>query len=288
MVPFNQNNSFLHHNIAQNMFFFTYLILFLLASLFLGIVLVYFLICFHTLFQEPIILALSRLNKKNGPLIICIRILMFTCLVLWIYNIISIIYSCRIFHVPINWSDGVALNFLILQASLMGFSLFAWMVLDILHPVIMENISVGKIIKTEEIMLQERRLHMEDHRRILQDEVADLTAKMKKMKMDFQMEANRAQTAGAIVSELKNQFDEFRRKYDRLFDYNQTLRNQLQSISHEVQKIDESNGWSNFENSGKCVDFENVTETAADCGEYLSSATQSSSSPRHRRPIYQC
>ncbi|XP_059316136.1 uncharacterized protein LOC132066971 [Lycium ferocissimum] len=270
------------------MFFFTYLILFILASLFLGIILVYFLICFHTLFQEPIILALSRFNKKNGPLIICIRILMFTFLVFLVYSIISIIYSCRIFHVPINWNDGVALNFLILQASLMGFSLFAWMMLDKVHPVIMENISVGKIIKTEEIMLQERGLHMEEHRRILQAEVADLTAKMKKMKMDFQMKANRAQTAGAIVSELKNQFDEFRLKYDRLFDYNQTLRNQLQSISHEVQKIDESNGWSHFENSGKCVDFENVMETATDCGEYLSSATQSSSSPRHRRPIYQC
>ncbi|KAK4354100.1 hypothetical protein RND71_026294 [Anisodus tanguticus] len=169
-----------------------------------------------------------------------------------------------------------------------GFSLFAWMVLDKVHPVIMENISVRKTIKAEEIMLQERKLHMEDHRKVLQSEVAELTAKMKKLKMDYQIKANKARAVGAIVSELKNQFEEFHLKYDCLFDYNQTLRNQLQSINHEVQKIDESNGCSNFENNGKCVDFENVTETATKCGEYLSTATQSSSSPRHRRPIYQC
>ncbi|KAK4372725.1 hypothetical protein RND71_008109 [Anisodus tanguticus] len=269
--------------------FFTYLILFILASLILGEILVYFGICIQTPFQEPIILALSRFNKGNGPLIIVwLRILMFSILVLWVYSSIAILCSWRIFHGPINWRDRVALNLLILQASLMGFPLFAWMVLDKVHPVIMENISVIKIIKAEEIMLQERKLHMEVHRRVLQSEVAELTAKMKKLKMDYQMKANKARAAGAIVSELKNQFEEFRLKYDRLCDYNQTLRNQLQSISHEVQKIDNSNGWSNFENNGKCVDFENVTETATKCSEYLSSAAQSSSSPRHRRPIYQC
>ncbi|MCD7445855.1 b-cell receptor-associated protein [Datura stramonium] len=161
----------------------------------------------------------------------------------------------------------------------------------------MENIYVWEIVKAEETMLQERKLHMEDHRKVLQGNVAELTAKMKKLKMDCQMKANRAQAEGAIVLELKNQFEEFRLKYDRLFDYNQTLRNQMQSISHEVQKIDESNGWSNLksklgfptlENNGKGVDFENATETATECGEHPFSATYSSSSPRHRRPIYQC
>lgn len=215
----------------------------------------------------------------------------------WVYCSISIFCSCRIFHAPINWSDEVTLNFLILQASFMGFSLFAWMVLDKVHPVIMENISVRKIIKAEEIMLQERKMHMEDKRRVLQGKVAELTAKMKKLKMDCQMKANRAQAEGAIVLELKNQFEEFRLKYDCLFDYNQILQNQLQSISHEVQKNDESNGWSNLksklgvqtlESNGKCADFENVAETATKYGEYPFSPTYSSSSPRHRRPIYQC
>lgn len=212
------------------------------------------------------------------------------------YTSISIFCSSRIFHGPINWTDGVALNLLILQASLMGFSLFAWMVLDKVHPVIMENISVRKIIKAEKKKLKERKLHMEDHRRVLQGKVEELTAKMKKLKMDCQRKANRARAEEAIVMELKNNFEEFRLKYDRLFDYNQTLQNQLQSISHEVQKIDESNGWSNLnsnigfstlENNGKCVDFDNVTETATKYGEYSLSVTPSSS-PRHRRPIYQC
>ncbi|TMX02917.1 hypothetical protein EJD97_019288 [Solanum chilense] len=170
------------------------------------------------------------------------------------------------------------------------------MVLDKLHPVIMENISVRKIIKAERKMLQERKLHMEDHRRVLQGKVAELTANMKKLKIDYQMKANKAQAEGAIVLELKNNFEEFRLKYDRLFDYNQTLRNQLQSISHEVQKIDVSNEWSNLksklgfptvEKNGKCVDFENASETATKYGEYHISATASLSSPRHRRPIYQ-
>lgn len=138
---------------------------------------------------------------------------------------------------------------------------------------------------------------MEDHRRVLQGKVAELTAKMKKLKMDCQMKANKARAEGAIVLELKNNFEEFCLKYDRLFDYNQTLRNQLQSVSHEVQKIDETNGWSNLkskigfptlENNGECVDFENVRETATKYGEYPFSATHSTSSPRHRRPVYQC
>ncbi|KAJ8566115.1 hypothetical protein K7X08_030592 [Anisodus acutangulus] len=150
---------------------------------------------------------------------------MFSILVLWVYSSIAILCSWRIFHGSINWRDRVALNLLILQASLMGFPLFAWMVLDKVHPVIMENISVIKIIKAEEIILQERKLNMEVHRRVFQSEVAELTAKMKKLKMDYQMKANKARAAGAIVSELKNQFEEFRLKYDRLCDYNQTLRN---------------------------------------------------------------
>ncbi|XP_055810853.1 uncharacterized protein LOC129880706 [Solanum dulcamara] len=272
----------------------TYLILFILTSLVLGEVLVYFGIFFHTQFQEPILLALSR---GNNTLILWIRILMFAIFVFWAYTGISIFCSGRIFYGPINWTDGVALNLLILQASLMGFSLFAWMVLDKVHPVIMETISVRKNIKAERKMLKERKLHMEDHRRVLQGKVAELTAKMKKLKMDCQMKVNKARAEGAIVLELKSNFEEFRLKYDRLFDYNQTLQNQLQSISHEVQKIDESNGWSNLkfkigfptlENNGKCVDFENVTETVTKYGEYTFSATHSSSSPRHRRPVYQC
>ncbi|XP_015074943.1 uncharacterized protein LOC107018872 [Solanum pennellii] len=271
----------------------TYLILCILISLVLGEILVYLGICFNTQFQEPILLALSR---RNSTLFVWIRILMFAIFVYWVYTSISILCSLRMFHGPINWSDGVALNLLILQSSLMGFSLFAWMVLDKLHPVIMENISVRKIIKAERKMLQERKLHMEDHRRVLQGKVAELTANMKKLKMDYQMKANKAQAEGAIVLELKNNFEEFRLKYDRLFDYNQTLRNQLQSISHEVQKIDVSNEWSNLksklgfptvENNGKCVDFESASETATKYGEYPISATASSSSPRHRRPIYQ-
>nr|XP_004240151.1 uncharacterized protein LOC101249367 [Solanum lycopersicum] len=271
----------------------TYLILCILISLVLGEILVYLGICFNTQFQEPILLALSR---RNSTLFVWIRILMFAIFVYWVYTSISILCSWRMFHGPINWSDGVTLNLLILQSSLMGFSLFAWMVLDKLHPVILENISVRKIIKAERKMLQERKLHMEDHRRVLQGKVAELTANMKKLKMDYQMKANKAQAEGAIVLELKKNFEEFRLKYDRLFDYNQTLRNQLQSISHEVQKIDVLNEWSNLksklgfptvENNGKCVDFENAPETATKYGEYPISATASSSSPRHRRPIYQ-
>lgn len=272
----------------------TYLILFILISLVLGEIFVYFGTCLQTQFQQPILVALSR---GNGTLIVWIRIFMFTVFLYWVYRSISIFCSSRIFHAPINWSDEVTLNFLILQASLMGFSLLAWMVLDKVQPIIMENISVRKIIKAEETMLQERKMHMEDQRRVLQGKVAELTAKMKKLKMDCQMKANRAQAEGAIVLELKNQFEEFRLKYDRLFDYNQILRNQLQSISHEVQKNDESNGWSNLksklgvqtlESNGKCADFENVAETATKYGEYPFSPTYSSSSPRHRRPIYQC
>ncbi|CAN4097486.1 unnamed protein product [Withania somnifera] len=171
------------------------------------------------------------------------------------------------------------------------------MVLDKVHPVIMENISVRKIIKAEETMLQERKLHMEDHRRVLQGKVAELTANMKKLKMDCQMKANKARAERVIVLELKNQFEEFRLKYDRLFDYNQILRSQLQSISHEFHKNDESNGWTNLksklgfptlENNGNSVDFEHVTDAATKFGEYPFSPTHSSSLPRHRRPIYQC
>lgn len=95
----------------------TYLILFTLALLALGEIFVYFGICFHSQFQEPILLALSRVNSAS---ILWMRILRFAIFVFWVYTSISIFCSSRIFHGPINWTDGVALNLLILQASLMG------------------------------------------------------------------------------------------------------------------------------------------------------------------------
>ncbi|OIT03436.1 PREDICTED: uncharacterized protein LOC109225523 [Nicotiana attenuata] len=276
----------------------TYIVLFILASLILGETLVFFGIWSHISFQESIIVALSHIHKGKGPLVVRrMRILMFCVLLYWVYSTSVIFYSRWIFHGPINWRDDVALYLLILQASLLGFSLFAWMVLDKLHPVIMEHHSVRKIIKAEEILLQERKLLMEDHRSVLQGKIAELRAKMKKLETDCKMKATRAQAAGAIVLKLKNQFEELHLKYDRLLEYNQTLRNQLQSISHEVQIIDESDGWSNLkiklgcptlENNGQNVDFENVMEAATKYGEYLVSVTQSLSSPRHRRRIYQC
>lgn len=169
-----------------------------------------------------------------------------------------------------------------------------------------ESGSLKKIIKAEEKQLEVRRHFVTVQVHELENEVARLRARIKRLESECQRKTYEANAKEAIVLALKKQSEGFNLEYDRLLEYNQTLRNQLQSIDQILLKDEEETGWTGFKASivrdglnlipwdiqeanksraEVCSDNEVVTTNQYH--KLLLSGSPSPSSPRHRRPIYQ-
>ncbi|KAM7498311.1 hypothetical protein LguiA_022725 [Lonicera macranthoides] len=265
------------------------MIQFLFAVLLVEAALILFLF-FKTDIRDPLLQTLDALKQGKGPLILKTFAVFFLAVLLsGVYCVFKIRHR-SIQAGSIDLTDQVVLSEKLLQASLAGILLFLCVVIDRLHQLIREEASLKNVIKAENKQLEKRKIHIDTQLEAFQREIAKLKPKIAVLEHEHQTKTDKAMAAELTVSSLKEKAETLYIEYDRLLDYNQTLRNQLQSIDEVLLKDDQTKGLSTLrsnESSREVVGFENELVTSSRCDRVLFSGSSPTSSPRHRKPIYQ-
>ncbi|XP_044501682.1 B-cell receptor-associated protein 31-like [Mangifera indica] len=126
----------------------------------------------------------------------------------------------------------------LLEASLIGFTLFLGFIIDRLHHYLTKLIqikgSVGSSkeelerLQKEKMKLKEKEEKASKEMKRLQDELQTLSEELKKLKLECEEKDKKIETAEAHVISLQKQSEDLLLEYDRLLEDNQNLQNQAQ------------------------------------------------------------
>ncbi|CAN6231479.1 unnamed protein product [Urochloa humidicola] len=121
----------------------------------------------------------------------------------------------------------------LLEASLMGYSLFLVLVIDRLHQYIRDLRGFKKNLEAaskHNKMLEEAKLGISEETKKYKEEIATLNKEMKKLKLHAQEKTEEVHVAEDKALAIQKQSEGLLIEYDRLLEDNQHLRIQLQSI----------------------------------------------------------
>ncbi|XP_008809940.1 B-cell receptor-associated protein 31-like [Phoenix dactylifera] len=189
--------------------------------------------------RELVMRGLDQLKTGKGPA--TVKTLACTLSVLLASSITSIlkIQNRGVKLGTVTPMDQVLWRTHLLEASLIGYTLFLGLVIDRLHHYLRKMVSLKKTVGTskEEVEKLKKEHHYfkdkedkvssEIHK--LQGEVGSLTEKLQKLKTECEQQEKRAVSAEAHVVSLQKQSEELLLEYDRLLEDNQILQGQLLS-----------------------------------------------------------
>ncbi|KAI8010514.1 hypothetical protein LOK49_LG06G01344 [Camellia lanceoleosa] len=208
----------------------------LLFPAILGEMAVILILLFKTPLRKLVIMALDRLKRGTGPLVVkTVAGVIFVFMSITVYSVTEIQSS------PIdslNPTDQILLARNMLEASLMGFLLFLLLMIDRLHHYIRE---LGLLRKTMEAAKKQNRANEDgksEELKVLGEEVSRLKTHIKQLETKHETKEKEVKSAEANVLALKSQSEGFLVEYDRLLEENQNLRNQLQSIDQSLSHSD--------------------------------------------------
>ncbi|XP_020248584.1 B-cell receptor-associated protein 31-like [Asparagus officinalis] len=125
----------------------------------------------------------------------------------------------------------------LLEASLIGYTLFLALVIDRLHHYLNKMLTLRKTASSsrEEVERLRRDSKEKEDKSLnevkkLKDEISSLNEKLRKLKLESKEQEKRAQEAEAHVSSLQKQSEELLLEYDRLLEDNQILQGQALSL----------------------------------------------------------
>ncbi|XP_010926189.1 uncharacterized protein [Elaeis guineensis] len=213
-------------------------LLFALLSAEVGMVVV---LLFKTPLRKLAILGLDRLKRGRGP--VMVKTVAGTVLVVLASSVYSMLKirdrSAETgFLTP---TDQVLMSQNLLEASLMGYSLFLALIIDRLHHYIRELRGLRKSM--EAVMKQNRALEEtknggSDDLKSRDKETTDLNEQIKQLKLELDAISKEAKAAEANATALGKQSEGLLQEYDRLLEDNKNLRNQLQSIDLRLSHSD--------------------------------------------------
>ncbi|XP_077213224.1 uncharacterized protein LOC143848223 [Tasmannia lanceolata] len=121
----------------------------------------------------------------------------------------------------------------LLEASLIGYSLFLGLVIDRLHQYLCKLIGLRKTVRSskqeaeklqkEHFLLKEKEEKASKERALLQEEISSLKEKLQKLKLESEDKEKRAISAEDHVKALQKQAEDLLLEYDRLLEDNQNL-----------------------------------------------------------------
>lgn len=124
----------------------------------------------------------------------------------------------------------------LLEATLMGFSLFLGFLIDRMHHYLRKLIvlrsSAGSSkkeferLEKEKLQLKEKADKAAEEIKLSQKQLSSLTETLKKVKLESEEKDKRVETAEAHVAALQKQAADLLLEYDRLLEDNQNLQNQ--------------------------------------------------------------
>ena len=88
--------------------------------------------------------------------------------------------------------------------------------------------------KKQNRAMEDRKSSSSDEFKVSGEEISKLKTKIKQLESECETKGNEVKAAEANVVSLKSQAEGFLMDYDRLLEENQNLRDQLQSIDHNL------------------------------------------------------
>ncbi|KAL6990755.1 hypothetical protein U1Q18_008876 [Sarracenia purpurea var. burkii] len=185
---------------------------------------------FKTPLRKLVIMGIDRVKRGQGPIIVkTVGGTMFVVMMSSAYSAMTI-QKRWIEDGELNPTEQILMANNLLEASLMGFSLFLALMIDRLHHYIRELRVRRK--NMEDLKKQNR--GFEDGRsggakeiKNFEEEMTALRAKLKQLDLELEAKTKEANNAEANVLALKNQSEGLLLEYDRLLEDNQNLRKQL-------------------------------------------------------------
>ncbi|KAF5810394.1 putative B-cell receptor-associated protein [Helianthus annuus] len=126
----------------------------------------------------------------------------------------------------------------LLEASLMGFSLYLGFLIDRMHHHLQKLINLRKNggskkevekLEAEKLQLKENEDKAKEEVKQLQKEISGLTETINKIKLESKEKDKKIETAEAHVASLQKQSADLLLEYDRLLEDNQTLQAQTKT-----------------------------------------------------------
>ncbi|GLU07942.1 hypothetical protein SLE2022_248800 [Rubroshorea leprosula] len=183
--------------------------------------------------RELVIKSLDQLKMGKGPA--TVKTIAGTMSVILLSSLMSIfkIQSKGAKLGTMSPMDQVLWRTHLLEASLMGFTLFLGFIIDRMHHYLSKLIKLRSSVgssKEEVERLQKEKAEKEEKAskelKRLQEEVSTLSENLKKLKLESEEKDKAIETAEAHVAALQKQSADLLLEYDRLLEDNQNLQNQ--------------------------------------------------------------
>ncbi|KAK4421353.1 putative F-box protein [Sesamum alatum] len=191
--------------------------------------------------RKPVIMGLDQIKRGSGPVVVkTVGGTVFVVMVASVYNAVAI-KRREMRDGNTNSTDQILCAMHLLEASLMGFSLFLTLMIDRLHHYIRELRIRRKSIEA----LKKQNQALEDEKpavfkeiKAMEEEKATLRGRIEELETQLEEKSKEASRAGASVVALKKQSDGFLIEYERLLEENQKLRSQVQSLDRKFSYSD--------------------------------------------------
>ncbi|KAJ4838747.1 hypothetical protein Tsubulata_029156 [Turnera subulata] len=192
---------------------------------------------FKTPLRKLVILGLDRLKRGRGPVVVkTVAGTVFVVLMSSVYSMMKIQTRGIEEGGAPNPTDQVLMAKHLLEATLMGSSLFLALMIDRLHHYMRElrlRRKSMETVKNETRSFEDAKVK---EKKAMETEMATLQAKLKQLESELEEKTKEVQTSEANAIALKKQSDGFILEYGRLLEENQTLRNQLQSLDAKLSR----------------------------------------------------
>ncbi|KAL1834342.1 hypothetical protein DCAR_0104523 [Daucus carota subsp. sativus] len=210
--------------------------IYLLFSLILAEMGLIIMFVFKTPLRKLVIMGLDRVKMGQGPIVVkTVGATIFIVMLSSVSNVVSIQKRRIQDGEYVNPTDQVLSARSLLEASLMGFSLFLALMIDRLHYYIRE-LRIRR--KGMEVIKKQNRVFEDvkagEERKALEDEAVMLREKFKKLQSELEAKTKEAKNAESNAIAMRKQSEGFLLEYDRLLEDNQNLRNQLQSADRRL------------------------------------------------------
>ncbi|ONH92849.1 hypothetical protein PRUPE_8G199900 [Prunus persica] len=190
--------------------------------------------------RELVIKSLDQLKMGKGPA--TVKTIACTMSVILLSSFISIvkIQNKGVKLGTMSPMDQVLWRTHLLEASLMGFTLFLGFIIDRMHHYLSKLIGLRSNVgasKEEVDRLQKETMHLKEKEdkssqeiKQLQEKISTLSEDLKKLKLECKEKDKNIETAEAHVAALQKQAADLLLEYDRLLEDNQNL--QTQSLGY--------------------------------------------------------
>ncbi|KAL6546771.1 hypothetical protein OROMI_022492 [Orobanche minor] len=192
---------------------------------------------FKTPLRKLVIMGLDRVKRGRGPVVVkTVGGTVFVVMLATVYNVV-VIQRRWTQDGEVNQTDQILLAKHLLEASLMGFSLFLALMIDRLHYYIRElrlRRKSMEAVKKQNRAFEDHRPAVSEEIKALEEETDKLRGRIKQLETDLEEKTKEANSSEINAIALKKQSEGFLLEYDRLLEENQNLRSQLQSIDRRL------------------------------------------------------